>query len=104
MSTKSQALKGYLGRDPISHRKSNRAKQLKRFKTKGIFTYRGKGALRGSGHKAGENWGDKKQIDPDSRITKYSKNSPSFDEGVLKYKMTAKQKALQSKSNGKDIA
>lgn len=36
----------------------------------------------GSGHRAGENWGDAKDIDPTSPVTKYSKNSPSFDEGV----------------------
>ncbi len=99
MNSKSKALKkGYKSRDPISHRKSSRAKQEKRFKTTGKFTYRGKGALRGSGHRAGENWGENKGIDPDSRIRKYSKNSPSFDEGVMKYKMSAKQKSLEKLS------
>jgi len=36
----------------------------------------------GSGHRAGEDWGDKKNIDPESPQRRYSKNSPSFDEGV----------------------
>lgn len=58
------------------------------------FKYRGKGAKRGSGHKAGENWGDAKDIDPESSERKYSKNSPSFDEGVLMSK--AKRKALET--------
>lgn len=57
------------------------------------FTYRGKGKLKGSGHRAGERWGDAKDIDPTSRVRKYSKNSPSFDEGVLLSK--AKRKALE---------
>lgn len=94
-NSKSQALKGFKGRDPISHRKSSRAVQNRRFKKTGAFTYRGKGALRGSGHAAGEKWAKNKQIDPTSRVSKYSKNSPSFDEGVMKYKMSAKSKALQ---------
>lgn len=57
------------------------------------FTYRGKGALRGSGHQAGEKWGDAKDIDVSSRVRKYSKNSPSFDEGVRMSK--AKRRALE---------
>lgn len=61
------------------------------------FTYRGKGRLRGSGHRAGEEWGSIKEIDPESRVRKYSKNSPSFDEGVYKYKMEARNKALANK-------
>ncbi len=36
----------------------------------------------GSGHRAGEKWGDVKDIDPSSSQRRYSKNSPSFDEGV----------------------
>lgn len=93
MNHKTKALKGYKGRDPISHRKSSRVKQAKRFKA-GKMTYRGKGALRGSGHRAGENWAARKEINPSSGIKKYSKNSPSFDEGVAKYKQSAKSKAL----------
>lgn len=57
------------------------------------FTYRGKGAQRGSGHRAGEKWGDTKDIDVSSRVRKYSKNSPSFDEGVRMSK--AKRRALE---------
>lgn len=90
--------RGYKGRDPISHRKSNLHTQYRRFKS-GTMTYRGKGSAKGSGHVAGENWGAKKQIDPNSRTLKYSKNSPSFDEGVWKYKTIAKSRALQSKLN-----
>lgn len=52
----------------------------------GKFTYRGTKVrgkvVYGLGHKAGEQWGDAKQIDPKSPVRKYSKNSPSFDEGV----------------------
>lgn len=102
MSTpRTKALKGYQGRDPISHRKSSRAVQVRRFKKTGKFTYRGTKVggkvVYGLGHKAGENWGANKSIDPDSKITKYSKNSPSFDEGVWKYKQNAKAKALATK-------
>lgn len=66
-------------------------KAYKRWKKKGP-TYRGKGKSRGSGHQAGEGWGELKHIDPTSSVRKYSKNSPSFDEGVWRYK--SKQKAL----------
>ena len=77
--------KGYKARDAVSHRKTSLAKLVKRFKS-GQVTYRGKGKLRGSGHAAGREWGEKKGIDPTSRVRKYSKNSPSFDEGVWQYK------------------
>ena len=62
-------------------RQYNRKSSLQRFRRSGSamkFRYVGDG----SGHRAGERWGDEKQIDPESRTTKYSKNSPSFDEGV----------------------
>jgi len=99
-TTKSRALKGYQGRDIISHRKYNIKTALNRFKKTGNFTLRGTKiggkVVYGLGHKAGENWGAEKQIDPDSIATKYSKNSPSFDEGVHKYKESAKQKALSN--------
>jgi hypothetical protein len=36
----------------------------------------------GSGHRAGEKWGDAKNINPYSNQMRYSKNSPSFDTGV----------------------
>lgn len=55
--------------------------------------YRGRGP-KGSGHQAGEGWGEKKKIDPNSPIRKYSKNSPSFDQGVNNYKVGAHNRAL----------
>lgn len=89
---------GYKARDSVSHRRYSRKASLARFKKTGKFTYRGtkvKGrVVYGLGHKAGENWGAKKEIDPTSQIRKYSKNSPSFDEGVYKYKINARAKAL----------
>lgn len=93
-TSKSRALKGYQGRDPISHRTYNFKTATKRYKKTGNLIYRGKGAAKGSGHRAGEQWGEAKRIDPDSDETKYSKNSPSFDEGVYQYKQRAKNKAL----------
>lgn len=56
----------------------NWAKSIKTYKQTGRFRY----VAGGSGHRAGENWGDEKSIDPTSQQRKYSKNSPSFDEGV----------------------
>lgn len=97
MTTKSKALKGYQGRDSISHRKYNFKTAVKRYEKTKKFTYRGKGVMKGSGHRAGESWGSEKGIDPESVTTKYSKNSPSFDEGVYKYKQQAKQRALTKK-------
>src|SRR5690242_19971680 len=93
MNPLQKALKGYKGRDPISHRKSNLSVQYRRFKS-GTLTFRGKGSLQGSGHKAGEEWGEKKQIDANSPARRYSKNSPSFDEGVWQYKTKSRAKAL----------
>lgn len=71
-------------------RQYNRKTSLQRFRRKGQFRYVGDG----SGHAAGEKWGDEKEIDPTSRNTKYSKNSPSFDEGV--YLSKKKRKMLDS--------
>lgn len=100
MSIKSKALKGYQARDSISHRTYNRKTSINRFKKTGNFTYRGTkkggGIVYGLGHAAGENWAESKGIDPNSQIRKYSKNSPSFDEGVYKYKKIARSKALES--------
>ncbi len=100
MQSKSKALKGYQARDSVSHRTYNRKTSINRFNKTGNFTYRGtktkRGTVYGLGHAAGEKWGESKQIDPSSRVTKYSKNSPSFDEGVYKYKQSAKSKALQN--------
>lgn len=83
-------LKGYQARDSVSHRKYNWKASVNRFKRVGKFTYR----KDGSGHRAGEKWGDQKEIDPNSTVRKYSKNSPSFDEGV--YLSKAKRKALDT--------
>ena len=94
-------LAGYKGRDPVSHRTYNRGASLRRFQKTGKFTYRGtkvgKKIVYGLGHKAGENWGNEKNIDPNSQVRKYSKNSPSFDEGVWKSKMERKKKDMASK-------
>lgn len=85
-----KSLGGYQGRDPVSHRPYNRKVSIKRFKKTGKFAFR----RAGEGHKAGEEWGRQKGIDPESKAWKYSKNSPSFDEGVYTYKQGAKDKAL----------
>lgn len=91
---------GYKGRDPVSHRTYNRkvsiARAIRNSPDGGFnFTYRGtrRGGkiIYGLGHDAGEKWGEAKGIDPMSRVRKYSKNSPSFDEGVYKYKMLKRQ-------------
>lgn len=99
MTSRSKALRGYQARDKISHRTYNRKTSINRFKKTDKFTYRGtkvgKKVIYGLGHRAGENWGEAKGIDPNSQTRKYSKNSPSFDEGVYKYK-EAKKKALQT--------
>lgn len=90
-------MKGYKARDSISHRKTNVRALYKRFKS-GKLTFRGKGKAKGSGHAAGREWGDRKQIDPKSPVRRYSKNSPSFDEGVWQYK-SSHEKALDSASD-----
>ena len=71
-------------------RQYNRKTSLQRLRRTGSFRNVGDG----SGHRAGERWGDEKQIDPESRTTKYSKNSPSFDEGV--YLSKKKRKTLET--------
>ena len=87
--------KGYnrIFKTKFGPRKYNRKSSLQRFRRTGSFRNVGTG----SGHQAGEKWGDQKQIDPHSRATKYSKNSPSFDEGV--YLSKAKRKALEAIKN-----
>lgn len=99
MKSKSKALKGYKARDSISHRTYNRSTSINRYKKTGKFTYRGTKVggkvIYGLGHKAGENWAESKSIDPNSKVQKYGKNSPSFSEGVYKYK-ESKKKALES--------
>lgn len=84
------SLGGYQGRDPVSHRPYSRKVSLKRFNKTGKFAFR----RAGEGHRAGEAWGKSKGIDPESRVWRYSKNSPSFDEGVHQYKEFAMEKAL----------
>ena len=73
---------------------------LRKYKRKSSFrhyqrTGKFKNVGTGSGHRAGEEWGDRKGINPHSRTTRYSKNSPSFDEGVFLSK--ARRKALEKK-------
>ena len=63
-------------------------KSQKRFRKTGFFrTVSG-----GSGHEAGQKWGNAKGIDPDSQQRRYSKNSPSFDEGVKLSKISRRKK------------
>lgn len=71
-------LVGYQRRDATTHRRYNRKASLRHFRRTGRF----RTVASGSGHRAGEAWGDAKDIDPNSPVRKYSKNSPSFDEGV----------------------
>lgn len=78
---------GYQARDSGTHRQYNFNASIRRYKRTGKVVNRNGG----SGHQAGEKWADKKEINPDSQVTKYSKNSPSFDEGV--YLSKAKRKA-----------
>jgi len=102
-NAKTRALRGYQGRDPVSHRRYDRKTSLRRYKKTGQFTYRGTRVggkmVYGLGHKAGEQWAEQRGIDPESRVRKYSKNSPSFDEGVYKYKMQKKQEESLKKGN-----
>lgn len=90
--------KGYQSRDPISHRRYSRTTSLNRMKRTGKYNYVGTRVggkiIYGLGHKAGENWAASKKIDPESKATRYSKNSPSFDEGVHNYKISTKGNAL----------
>lgn len=78
-------------------RQYKRASSLRQYKRTGKFRTVGDG----SGHRAGENWGDEKKIDPKSRTTKYSKNSPSFDEGVFISKQ--KRKGIESALNNMKV-
>ena len=85
---KSKALerKKYIGR------KRSEEKQVYH-KNHRVYTGRGP---KGSGHRAGEGWGEAKKIDPKSTQRVYSKRgrSPSFDQGVRNYKVRAFNKAL----------
>lgn len=85
MRARTKALKRkYIGR----YRKSEKQVYHKHHRV-----YTGKGP-KGSGHQAGESWGEAKQIDPNSSTRVYSKRSPSFDQGVRNYKTKAHNKAL----------
>jgi hypothetical protein len=70
-------------------------KEEKQVYHKNNRVYRGNGP-KGSGHQAGESWGEAKKIDPESKVRVYSKRgrSPSFDQGVRNYKQKAYNKAL----------
>lgn len=66
----------------------NFKKSVASYKKSGYFkTVKG-----GSGHDAGFRWAEAKGIDPESKVQRYSKNSPSFDEGVYRYKDVQKQR------------
>lgn len=92
-TVKTRALRGYQARDKGTHRRYNWNASIRRYKKTGKFVYR----QAGEGHRAGDKWGEQKQIDPESKIQRYGKNSPSFDEGVYQYKQRAKAKALLNK-------
>lgn len=102
-TSKSKALKGYMARDSGTHRRYSFKSSISRYKRTGKILYRGTGATKGSGHQAGEKWGEQKGIDPSSQTRRYSKNSPSFDEGVYLYKQQAKSKALLNQANKKTL-
>jgi hypothetical protein len=100
MNAKTKALKGYKAgriKNGVFVKSYNRKKSIARFKKTGSF----KNKIDGSGHAAGEQWATKKEIDPNSQVRRYGKNSPSFDEGVYKYKQSAKQKAFQNELLGR---
>ena len=86
MSSKGKALK-----------KGKFRKQEKQIYHKGGKVNSGTGS-KGSGHQAGESWGQAKNIDPNSPLRVYSKKgaSPSFDQGVRNYKAQALNKAKLS--------
>lgn len=90
-------MKGYQSRDAGTHRTYNFRASIERYKKTGKI-YKKNG---GSGHRAGEKWGDNKDIDPESNVTRYSKNSPSFDEGVY---LSKKKRKAQSELQKEGIA
>lgn len=71
------------------------SKSVAKYKKTGKFKH----IKNGSGHRAGENWGDAKEVDPNSMQRRYSKNSPSFDEGVY----LSKKKRMAGKMTGKSF-
>lgn len=93
MISKSNILKGYKAIYKTSGRKKyNWSKSIKSYKKTGYFKVK----KDGSGHDAGTKWAEAKQIDPNSQVRRYGKNSPSFDEGVYAYKQSAKSRALEN--------
>lgn len=90
-------MKGYASRDAGTHRTYNQKSSFKRYQKTGKIYYKNGG----SGHRAGEKWGDEKDIDPESTETKYSKNSPSFDEGVY---LSKKKRQARMELQKQDIA
>jgi hypothetical protein len=78
---------GYQRRVSATHRRYNWKSSIRHYKKTGKF----RTVAGGSGHKAGERWGDEKNIDPNSSQRKYGKNSPSFDEGVWLSKQRRKE-------------
>lgn len=100
MNSRTKALKGYKAgrmKEGVFVKSYNRKKSIANFKKTGKF----KNKIDGSGHAAGEQWAEKKAIDPNSQVRRYGKNSPSFDEGVYRYKQSAKTKAFQNELLGR---
>lgn len=93
--SKLKVLKGYKEKFKNGKTKYKWNKALKTYKRTGYF----KTKINGSGHDAGYKWGEAKSIDPSSRVHRYGKNSPSFDEGVYQYKKSRKHKALEDAKN-----
>ncbi len=88
-NARAKALKGYKTKG------YSWSKSIKSFKKTGVFKTRSGGG----GHDAGYKWADRVGIDHDSKQRRYGKNSPSFDEGVYKYKQDTRAKALQNRVN-----
>jgi len=87
---------GYEARDSISHRKYDFGRAIRRMEKTGKVEHRNDG----KGHEAGFRWAQSKKIHWSDPATKYSKNSPSFDEGVHQWKLhsrSAHEKALAHK-------
>lgn len=87
---------GYQRRGKISHRKYSWKSSLHHYRKTGKF----RNVAGGSGHRAGEAWGDAKNIDPNSPQRRYGKNSPSFDEGVW----LSKQRRKETKAKMQEMA
>lgn len=70
-------------KNPVGYNRPgyNWESSVKRYSKTGQWNY----VKDGSGHAAGERWGAR--ISPGDENNRYSKNSPSFDEGVYESKM-----------------